>query len=258
MSFMHLAVVGASQFPSQVLEIMDQGAPIIPGTVITGYENVQKHMQSIGGTEDTERLKTALERHGSDKTKYNHLYHSFYANILDMLTAQSKATMRPIATLEIGLGTNNSEGVSSMGAEGRPGASNRAFREYLPDDAHIYGADVDRDILYHEDRIDTAYVDQLDSNSFAQMTTDLGEHSFDLIVDDGLHSLSANLNTLLFGLRHVRPGGWVVIEDIHDKQDKFSSFWNGFVDARLRSNPMYRTMLVKPAKLWCYLVQRIA
>ena len=30
----------------------------------------------------------------------------------------------------------------------------------------------------------------------------------------GLHSLGANLNTLAWALKVVKPGGWIVIEDI--------------------------------------------
>ena len=37
---------------------------------------------------------------------------------------------------------------------------------------------------------------------------------FDVVIDDGMHSIGASLNTLYFGLRHVRPGGFVVVEDI--------------------------------------------
>lgn len=46
------------------------------------------------------------------------------------------------------------------------------------------------------------------------MTRELGQDTFDLIVDDGLHSVEANMNTLLFAMKAVKPAGWVVIEDI--------------------------------------------
>ena len=48
-----------------------------------------------------------------------------------------------INILEIGLGTNNPILVSTMGSNGRPGASLYSFREYLPK-SNIYGADVDK------------------------------------------------------------------------------------------------------------------
>ena len=37
---------------------------------------------------------------------------------------------------------------------------------------------------------------------------------FDLMIDDGLHEPSANIESLCFCLTKVKKGGWVVIEDI--------------------------------------------
>jgi hypothetical protein len=35
-----------------------------------------------------------------------------------------------------------------------------------------------------------------------------------MVIDDGLHSPIENLRVLALGLPRIRPGGWVVIEDI--------------------------------------------
>jgi 23S rRNA U2552 (ribose-2'-O)-methylase RlmE/FtsJ len=96
--------------------------------------------------------------------------------------------------LEIGLGTNNPILVSSMGSLGRPGASLYAFAEYLPN-ANIYGADIDENILFKSNRIKTSYVDQLNSNTFDEMSNNFSNVKYDLIIDDGLHSDEAVLNT---------------------------------------------------------------
>ena len=99
-----------------------------------------------------------------------------------------------------------------MGTEGQPGASLRAFREFLPR-AEIYGADIDRRILFEDERIHTFFLDQTNPQSFdvlgASIPTD-----FDLIIDDGLHSPNANIATLSFGLGKLKIGGWLVVEDI--------------------------------------------
>jgi hypothetical protein len=100
-----------------------------------------------------------------------------------------------------------------MGDSGKPGASLRAFRDFLPN-AQIYGADVDRRILFQEDRIRTFFVDQTDIQSFGELAR--LNATFDLIIDDGLHSPNANIAVLLFGLRKIIPGGWLVVEDIDD------------------------------------------
>lgn len=41
--------------------------------------------------------------------------------------------------------------------------------------------------------------------------------SFDSVIDDGLHSPDANLNSLNFGLKLIKQGGFVVIQDIDKK-----------------------------------------
>lgn len=149
-------------------------------------------------------LKQLLDRHGSDKAS-KHDYHHLYSQVLGN-PEQVKTVV------EIGLGTNNPDVVSSMGLDGRPGASLRAFRDYLPA-ANVYGADIDRRVLFSEERIQTCYIDQTDEASFAELNA-LIDGDIDMIVDDGLHSPDANLAILVFALDRLRVGGWVVIEDI--------------------------------------------
>ena len=116
--------------------------------------------------------------------------------------------------LEVGLGSHG-KFVSSMGNfKTTPGASLRAFRDYLGPAASIFGADVDASVLFQEKQIDTAQVDQLDAASLRALYDRFGAHKFDIVIDDGLHAGGPNINTLMFGLRHVRAGGYVVIEDI--------------------------------------------
>lgn len=149
-------------------------------------------------------LKKVLDAYGSDKANF-HNYHNLYATILSNREAIQ-------GFLEIGLGTNNLKVVSNMGALGKPGASLRAFRDFLPN-ANIYGADIDKEILFTEDRIQTVFVDQTDSAAFAALDK-LVPSELDLIIDDGLHSPNANIITMTFALPKIRVGGWFVIEDI--------------------------------------------
>jgi hypothetical protein len=65
---------------------------------------------------------------------------------------------------ECGLGTNNPNLASNMTDTGMPGASLRVWRDYFRN-AKIYGGDIDKEILFEEDRIKTFYVDQLDTSS---------------------------------------------------------------------------------------------
>ncbi|MDA0685146.1 MAG: class I SAM-dependent methyltransferase, partial [Bacteroidetes bacterium] len=59
------------------------------------------------------------------------------------------------------------------------------------------------------------FVDQTDLRSVADLGAKIGER-FDLIIDDGLHSPHANVAVLAFALDRLKPGGWVIIEDIPD------------------------------------------
>lgn len=187
------------------------------------------------------RLKELLDQYGSDKAS-THNYHLLYAAILDPGAATS--------VLEIGLGTNDVKVVSNMGRNGKPGASLRALRDFLPD-ACIYGADIDRGILFSEDRIITHFVDQTDLSSFDALGAAVPE-DFDLIIDDGLHSPNANLATLAFGLGRLTIGGSIVIEDIRPEA---LPLWQ--VVATLLPD-RYRAHVVTAAHGLAFLVQRCA
>jgi hypothetical protein len=150
------------------------------------------------------RLKELFDQHGSDKGDTYHRYHLLYGALLASTDAS--------ALLEIGLGTNNVNVVSNMTSYGKPGASLRAFRDYLPG-AQIYGADVDRGILFSEERISTFFVDQTDLDSFSALGAAVPAE-FDLIIDDGLHSPNANLATLAFGINRLKVNGYFLVEDI--------------------------------------------
>ena len=168
----------------------------IPINTLGSNENRHYHANSV---------KLIFDRHGSDKAIESQDYHYLYAMILEDL--------RPISgVLEIGIGTNNPGVVSTMGVQGKPGASLRAFRELLPH-ATIFGADVDRDILFQEPGIKTFFVDQTNMESINLLATQI-DSKLDLIIDDGLHSPDANIATLIFACENLKKGGWFVVEDI--------------------------------------------
>ena len=168
-------------------------------------------IKSCCDDEASKQAATALgdlfNKYGSDKS-HSHHYEYLYGSIL-----RNPASVSGI--LEIGLGTNNIGVVSNMGAAGKPGSSLRAFRDFLPK-AEIYGADIDKGILFQESRIRTFFVDQTDLNSFDALGKEVGK-DLDLIIDDGLHCPNANLAVLNFALKRLKPGGWFVAEDIPDE-----------------------------------------
>lgn len=176
-----------------------------------------------------------FQNYGSDK--FSHKYHIIYNYIFNKINIQN--------LLEIGLGTNNVNIVSNIGQYGKPGASLRAFKELQPL-AQIYGADVDKDILFWEERITTFYVDQLDRNSLES----LPKIKYDLIIDDGLHQIGANFNTLLWALENLNDGGYIVIEDI-----TLIDPWMTIAYI-LSQNSIYDCSLVKCARSYLFIVNK--
>jgi hypothetical protein len=135
-----------------------------------------------------------------------------------------------------------------MGKGGKPGASLRTFRDYLK--IHIYGADVDRRILFNEDNISTFYVDQLNIDSIQDLKKNIPK--LDLIIDDGLHQPDANLNVVIELIDHLNPGGILIIEDIE------LSFFEIFDLTKNIFQKIYnfKTSLIKMNKSYCFLVQK--
>jgi hypothetical protein len=190
-----------------------------------------------------ERLKQLFDHHGSDKAR-GHNYHHLYGAILHNPEAVS-------AVFEIGLGTNHEDVVSNMGHGGRPGASLRAFRDFLPN-AQIFGADVDQRILFSEDRIRTFFIDQTDMASMDSLSAKIAP-SFDLILDDGLHTPGANLAAILFGLKKLKVSGVFVVEDIHPAH---FPVWQ--VVAALLPRAQYNCFLIAATAGCLFALQRIA
>jgi SAM-dependent methyltransferase len=202
--------------------------------------NIEQFSKNDAEVESANTLKTFFDDYGSDKSTI-HNYHHLYGPIL-----KNRSEIKAI--LEIGMGTNFVDVVSNMGAEGTPGASLRAFRDFLPN-AQIFGADIDKRILFQEERISTYYVDQLDLATLNHLAAET-PNDFDLIIDDGLHSPTANIAVLSFAIKKVRIGGWIVIEDIPDKA---LPVWH-VVSALLPNS--YSCLLIKEREANAFAVQR--
>jgi hypothetical protein len=192
--------------------------------------------------EDCNTLGKLFSSNNSDKAT-THNYHILYYHILNKLGINSKLNI-----LEIGIGTNNPTLVSTMGLGGTPGASLITFRNFLPN-SMIYGADIDKNILFTHDRIKTFYVDQLDINTF----DNIDNIKFDLIIDDGLHSIGANFNTLLYALDHLNDNGWIVIEDI---QKSHIDNWRT-IDFIIKSMNKYNSYIILTKISYMYVINKI-
>jgi len=230
----HLWVKGASLIYDQLNSLIR----------INNYEpnmvNISKY-----NNESMDELALCLNKHRSDKAS-RHNYHILYSFILDKLGRKNNLNV-----LEIGLGTNNPDLVSSMGVDGNPGASLYAWEDYLPN-SNIYGADIDRTILFNKGRIRTHYVDQLEFGSFIDLQKDFNV-KYDLIIDDGLHSTAAQFNTLLFALENINDGGYIVVEDIwKDITDNWYT-----MDYIIKHNPNFKVDIIEASVSNLFVVHKL-
>lgn len=132
--------------------------------------------------------------------------------------------IKQLRIFELGLGTNNINLASNMGADGRPGASLYGWNEFFVN-SKIFGADIDKDILFDTDTIKTFFCDQTDPIIIANMwgLSELDE-KFDIIIDDGLHTYDANVCFFENSIHKLAPGGYFIVEDIMKTDiDKFNN-----------------------------------
>lgn len=176
---------------------------------------IEKWDEETKKTETSEKLKELFNKYGSDKS-CAHDYHLVYGEVFSRLDVTS-----PLNILEIGLGSQNPSIASRMRGKFSAGSSIRAYKEYFPN-SRIFGADIDKDVLFTEERIQTSYVDQLNPKTLEEMHKNFECPSYDLIIEDGLHSFTASLNTLNFALKYTKKGGVIVLEDLGNA----GSIWN--------------------------------
>jgi len=190
---------------------------------------------------NAKKLKYLFNKYGSDKSKI-HNYHLIYGSLFRKIKNVKKI-------LEIGLGTNNENIISNMGSKGYPGASIRAFRDFF-NKATIYGADIDKNILFNETRIKTFVADQTNLNDLKNIFKKT-KGNYDLIIDDGLHAPYANVSVIIVTLKYLKKEGYLIIEDIPFKAKPIWEVISNIL------NKKYNTFLVKTKKNYVFIIKKI-
>ena len=165
-------------------------------------------------------LISIIEKHGSDKTLsgYSHIYEPIFSSF----------RQNNINFLEIGLGTLDPStpstfvGNPSHYPDYKPAAILKAWKEYFPN-ATINGIDVAKDCMISEDRITTFLGSSTDQNFVFSNFEDV---VFDVILDDGLHTADAQIQTFFNFFDKVKDGGIYIIEDIGGGGDGKNVFVN--------------------------------
>jgi len=155
-----------------------------------------------------------MGRNKSDKGNINrticsHNYTTFYYHIFKNIRHNN------LRIFELGLGTNNIYMASNMGHNGRPGASLYGWGEFFSN-SKIYGADIDGKILFNTDSIKTYYCDQTNPYVIKYMWNEAElKEDFDIIIEDGLHTFSANVCFFENSIHKLAKNGYYIIEDIN-------------------------------------------
>ena len=90
----------------------------------------------------------------------------------------------------------------------------RMFRDYFPN-AMIYGAEIEKDRLFKEDRIEVLKCDQSEPKELKALIKKIGG-DIDLIIDDGSHVTFDQLSTCITLLPLLTSDFIYVIEDVAD------------------------------------------
>ena len=155
-----------------------------------------------------------------------HSYSDFYSDIFLL----SKKHVKKV--FELGIGSVNpdqSYNMLSQGKNYKTGGSLRMWRDYFQN-AHIYGADIDRECLFSEQRIKTFEVNQGEKNSVKQMWDKVDTDDFDIIIDDGCHRFEETINFYECSIDKLAENGIYIIEDILLSQRK--KFLNYFKNSK--------------------------
>lgn len=90
------------------------------------------------------------------------------------------------------------------------GASLYMWREYFPN-ATIYGADINPELIFADDRIITYLCDQTKRKDLRRLIKDVGS-DVDIFIDDGLHTPESQIMTCLT-IKPLIPNATYIIED---------------------------------------------
>ena len=226
---------GAENIIPNLLECID----------ISGYEPLIKDINEFTNSKEGE-LKELFQKYGSDK--FIHGYYKYYSSIL--------SEKSDLDILEIGLGTKNPNIPSTMffykqdmDFDSTPGSSLRAFRDFVKD-SRIYGADIDKDILFEEDNIKTDFVDQLNRETLDSLFIET-QKDFDFIIIDGLHHITSDLNSVLSLIKRLKSKSTLVVEDI-----LMIDNWK-VVDFILGKIEGYNTHFIKDDGNYMYVIKKI-
>ena len=168
----------------------------------TSKTNVTPFKSTVNNAEIL-RVKEIFNKWGSDKSS-KHNYEIIYAEFKKTMHTSSRI-------LEIGCGSNDPEIRHAMSPNYIPLSSLHALKEIFQTE-NIEGADLDVKLEINND-FEVHYLDQFKRETLEEASKGF-KLGFDLIIDDGVHDISANYLTLIYFYKLLNPQGKYVIEDV--------------------------------------------
>ena len=147
--------------------------------------------------DDYQLMDEIALRSGADKGSNFHNYTEVYSKYFAPLRN------KPIKFLEIGI---------------YQGASVKMWEEYLPN-AELHFIDITFDkVEYFSNRSQYHLCNQESSKELEHLIGKIGT-GFDVILDDGGHTMKQQINSFMTLFPHVKSGGMYIVEDLH------TSYW---------------------------------
>lgn len=116
------------------------------------------------------------------------------------------------------------------------GGSLKMWQAYFPQ-ARIFAVDILPKPEFDNARVKTLIADQANRDQLQAAINTAGD--IHILIDDGGHTMEQQQVSLGFLFRHVRPGGYYVIEDIHTS---LPALWQGYGVERGGANTTLRML----------------
>jgi hypothetical protein len=152
-------------------------------------------------------LSEISEKNTTDKRILEHNYVQFYEKYFELIRDKN------LKILEIGIYRPNPNSGRLVAA------SLKTWYDYFPN-ADIYGVDLTDFTDVENDRIKTTICNQAnreDKNDYPGLESVIKKFGgeFDIIIDDGGHTMEQQLVTLGYMFKYLKPNGIFVVEDLH-------------------------------------------
>ena len=164
-----------------------------------------KKLNSLN-VDDIVNLNALAKKYRTDKVDEHHSYNGI--TYLDIYARYMSSMRLKVKTfVEIGV---------------RNGASLRMWKDYFPN-AIIYGIDIDPQCISSvEDRIEIIIGDQ-NNNTFLQNLVNKFSSGIDILLDDGSHITSHQINTFNILYKLIKPTGLFIIEDLANSYEEWGN-----------------------------------